>query len=316
MKTQDPNAIRFLSGKRGVRMACLLAFILCWLGLSAATPIEHVSGEYTYYDNGNHTRNECIELAKQGARVDALAKKFGTIVSQDVSVAETGRNGREETSFFSNSLSSVRGEWISDEGEPKIEVSLDPQGNLVVKCSIKGTARKLGNSSIEFNANLVSAPDKRAKATDFDHGQNFYLWVESPEHDVHLLVCLIDQEGEVYKLFPYPDQNRPTDDFLKKGYDYILFDRGRPSEHGEAEEMVALAPDGVELNKLYVIASPNAIGNAKWQYNGPRMLSSMKLNDFNEWLTKLVRNDEQAARKQFNLKIMPPHGESKESHRY
>ncbi|MDE5808483.1 MAG: hypothetical protein K2H76_10240, partial [Muribaculaceae bacterium] len=57
----------------------LLAAFMC-----AAADIVTVSGEATYYDDGTKSKVECMRLAAEQARVDALARKFGTIVSQDI----------------------------------------------------------------------------------------------------------------------------------------------------------------------------------------------------------------------------------------
>lgn len=308
---------RLFSRRSVLRPGWLIVLAIGWLRMVAAAPVTEVSGEYTYYDDGTHTRNECVELALQAARADALAKEFGTIVSQDVASSSTGRGQREETRFFSNTMSSVRGEWVADTGEPKTEITLDADGNFVVKCKVKGKARALGNSALEFNASLLSASDKRAKASDFEHGQNIYLWVESPARPMHTLVCLIDEEGIVYRLFPYPTGKNCGNDLLSKGYDYILFDSNRKGDDfGLVEEILAMAPDGPELNKVYVIGSPNPLGSAPWHDNGPGTLSTMKLKDFNEWVVKLMRNDEEVGRRQLNLRITPKESGTHERIRY
>lgn len=61
----------------------LLVVCFSW-GQTYGADIVSVKGESTFYDDGTHSRVECMRLALEQARVDALAKKFGTIVTQDI----------------------------------------------------------------------------------------------------------------------------------------------------------------------------------------------------------------------------------------
>ena len=63
----------------------------------AASPVKTVKGEYTYYGDKATSPAECKRLALEGARLDALAKEYGTIVTQDVLQAD-----REDAHFLSN----------------------------------------------------------------------------------------------------------------------------------------------------------------------------------------------------------------------
>ena len=76
-----------------------------------------VNGEYTFYGDGSHSRDECKRLALEGARIEALKSAFGTIVSQDIVQHDMVNDGGESTYFSAMSATEVKGEWIADDGE-------------------------------------------------------------------------------------------------------------------------------------------------------------------------------------------------------
>ena len=58
-----------------------------------AQRVKQVCGEYTYYAEGNESPNQAKLKAWEGAKVEALAREFGTIVSQSTTQSETLANG-------------------------------------------------------------------------------------------------------------------------------------------------------------------------------------------------------------------------------
>ncbi|MDE6027809.1 MAG: DUF4384 domain-containing protein, partial [Muribaculaceae bacterium] len=225
----------------------LLAAFMC-----AAADIVTVSGEATYYDDGTKSKVECMRLAAEQARVDALARKFGTIVSQDILQSDRISGNRETNDFLALSSTEVKGEWIADEGEPDYEFSHDAKDNLIVKCRVKGKAKEISNEAAAFEASVLrNGTDLRHADNLFRDGDDMFLYFRGAV-DGFLAVFLQDEAGEVYLLLPYPRDTK-TRVPVSKDKDYIFFsrehDKGGDKYGAPVEEMVMTAPDGPEYNR-------------------------------------------------------------------
>ncbi|MDE6771068.1 MAG: hypothetical protein K2J49_00555, partial [Muribaculaceae bacterium] len=100
----------------------LVMTAVCAIGMvhtaSADSSVKKVSGNYTYYGDKNDSPAMSKLKALEGARLDALSKEFGTIVTQDVLQADRVDSHGESSKFFSLSSTEVKGEWIADDGDP------------------------------------------------------------------------------------------------------------------------------------------------------------------------------------------------------
>lgn len=247
-----------------------------------------------------------MRLALEQARLNAVAREFGTIVSQDINHSQSKSGRGEEERFFALSSMNVRGEWIHDIGEPIYNISVDKDFNYIVECKIAGEARSISNESAEFNVSTLSASDKNAVCNDFEDGQQIYLWIEPKSSDIHTTVCLLDQQGTVYRLFPYPGTSGDDRNLLLKNMDYILFDHHRyEPRFGYVQNFQLETVDGPELNTIFVIGSPNPYSEGPWNYDSETYLSTMSQNDFNNWVAKMMRNDPALGRQQINLRVSP-----------
>lgn len=62
---------------------CLFSLIALLAAVTAmAQKVAVVTGDYTFYGDGTQSRVECERLALEGARNDAIAREFGTVVTQ------------------------------------------------------------------------------------------------------------------------------------------------------------------------------------------------------------------------------------------
>lgn len=263
-----------------------------------------VSGTYTYYGHPGMSMIEAKEKALEGAQNEALRNEFGTLVSQDVVQTNEIVNDKEKMAFLSSTQSTVRGEWIATTGEPQYEERFE-NGVPVVTCKVSGRGRKLSNKAPELTVNVLSAPDKRAVSSEFQDSQDIFVYVKSPERDVFIMICLEDEDGTVYKMFPF--ESTPAQATLKKGYDYILFDKDRPS--GNLGEMpgdgLFITTDKLALNRLYVVYSPNYFRKGAWNYLADAGLDTMSTRDFNKLMIELRRADEEMGMKVINLSVRP-----------
>lgn len=263
-----------------------------------------VSGSYTYYGHPGMSMVEAKEKALEGAQNEALRSEFGTLVSQDIVQTNEIINDQEKMAFLSSTQSTVRGEWIATTGTPQYEERFE-NGVPVVTCKVSGRGRKLSNKAPELLANALSAPDKRAVSSEFKDSQDIFVYVKSPERDVFIMVCLEDEDGTVFKMFPF--ESTPAQATLKKGYDYILFDKDRPS--GGLGEMpgdgLFITTDKLALNRLYIVYSPNYFRKGGWQYLADAGLDTMTTKDFNKLMIELRRADEEMGMKVINLSVRP-----------
>lgn len=300
MEIKEAKAI---SLKMRMLLAAFAAAAAFSLSVRAADD-KAVSGTYTYYGHPGMSMVEAREKALEGAQNEALRNEFGTLVSQDVVQTSEIANDKEKMAFLSSTRSTVRGEWIATTGTPQYEERFD-NGIPVVTCKVSGRGRKLSNNAPEITANALSAPDKRAVSSEFKDSQEIYLYVKSPERDVFLMVCLEDEDGTVYKMFPF--ESTPAQATLKKGYDYILFDKDRPGgDLGEFPgESLNITTDKLALNRLYVVYSPNYFRKGSWKYLEEANLDTMTARDFNKLMIELRRADEEMGMKVINLSVSP-----------
>lgn len=264
-----------------------------------------VSGEATYYDNGTHSKIECMRLAAEEARVNALAREFGTIVAQDILETERVSDNRDHSDFLSLSSTEVRGEWIADESEPEYEISADKEGNYVVKCRVRGKASPISNEATAFDAMVLrNAPDRKAADNHLRDGDAMYLYFNGSA-DGYISAFLEDESGSVYQLLPYiadNDSRMP----VKRNREYIFFspEKADPDMRARVDEFYVTAPDHTEYNRLYVVYSPNYFSRPVMSASGGG-IPSMSRQDFTKWISKTRRNDERMGVKAMNIEIVP-----------
>lgn len=272
----------------------------------AASPVKTVKGEYTYYGDKATSPAECKRLALEGARLDALAKEYGTIVTQDVLQADRIDSKGEANKFLSLSSTEVKGEWIADDGEPEFEITLDKDDNLVVRCKVKGKAREISNESTEFDARVLRNGTKPGNAsTDFYDGDDLYLYFTAPV-DGYVSVFLSLEDGNVYQMLPYLSDTK-GEAKVKRNYDYVFFDPTKAEGTFGTPDQFRIATAGViEFNKIYVVFSPSYFAKPVMRArNSMEELPSMSEDDFSKWLVKSRRKDSKMGVRQMNLKIYP-----------
>lgn len=225
-------------------------------------------------------------------------------VSKDVIQTNEIVNDKEKMAFLSSTQSTVRGEWIATTGTPEYDERMD--GDIpVVTCRVSGRGRRLSNKSPKLLANTLSAPDKRAICSDFYDSQDIFVYLKSLERDVFVMICLEDEDGTVYKMFPF--ENTPAQATLKKGYDYILFDKDRmtPGLGEMPGDGLYITTDKLALNRLFIVFSPNYFRRGNWIYDEGSNLETMTSRDFNRLMIELRRADEEMGMKAINLSVKP-----------
>lgn len=274
--------------------ALLIPMALC------AQKTKKVEGEYTYHGNDNQSLAQCKQLALEGARLDAIAREFGTQVNQDIVQHDRVSNGEENTYFDAQSRTSVKGEWIADEGEPVFTVAHDAAGNPIVTCRVKGHARELTNKAVDFTATPMR---NGSRSTDFDSGDKLSLLFRAPV-DGYVAVFLIDTEETAYTLLPYLS-NTSGRVKVKRGEQRTFFTADDQRAGGELpDEMILSTADDTERNLLYVVFSPTPFARPNDRPGDSDLMPrSMPRRDFDRWLRKCQNNDPEFSIQTFNLQI-------------
>ncbi|MCH5230054.1 MAG: DUF4384 domain-containing protein [Muribaculaceae bacterium] len=284
--------------------ACWIILLIIFItGSANASDIISVKGESTFYDDGTHSRVECMRIALEQARVDALAKSFGTIVSQDILQSERVDGNREHNDFLSLSTTEVRGEWIADDGEPEYKFERDKEENLIVTCRIKGKAKSIDNESVAFESNVLrNGTDIRNADINFKNGDSMYLDFQGGTNG-YLSVFLEDEQKTVFQLLPYiSDRNEEMN--VTKGKRYVFFSPDHAQKGEIVDELVLTSSYNTEYNRVYVLFSPERFSSPVMNKE-PGQLPWMNSDDFTKWLLKVRKNDPKMGVKAMNLIISP-----------
>lgn len=262
-----------------------------------------VKGEYTFYGDGSQSRDECKQLALEGARLEALRAEFGTTVTQDIVQHDLVNDGGESTYFSALSSTEVKGEWIADTDEPKYSFSVDDEGNLVVKCTVRGRAREISNETVDFQTlALRNGNEARFADTSYKNGDELKLLLKAPV-DGYAAVYLIGEDRKAYALLPY--LNDPVGEIkLKRGKEYVFFDvKKADSNHGPVDVLIMTTDAPREYNRLYVVFSPNRFSRAVDTYTDEVTPRTLSFEEFNRWIAKCRKVDPKMGVKIINLEI-------------
>lgn len=270
--------------------------------------VKKVSGAYTFYGDPNMSIKEVRLAAIENARMQALAKEFGTAITQNVLQQESRKNGEEQSSFMLLNAAEVKGEWLEDLKEPEILREELVNGMLVIEAKVYGRARAISNEAIDFETlTLRNGTEKRFADTNFKEGDDLFLFFQAPA-DGYVAVYLVDEQQKAFCLLPYSG-DKDGQQAVKHGKEYIFFS---PQHHydvskSEIDEMTMTCSDErFERNQLYIIYSPNSftkpVDSEGMQISGnlqlPRQLS---FKDFTQWMSKSCARDKKMNRKVIHI---------------
>lgn len=281
-------------------LSYLLLVAAAWLPLVVtAQGVKTLAGRATYYGDDHDSPAGAKEKALQMARIDALAREYGTVLSQISTQRDEIANGDENSFFSSLSVSEVKGEWISDVGEPTYKMELDADGHYVVECSVKIKARALSNKAADFRATVMrnGLTDRHAD-TQFRSGDAMYLKFYAPV-DGYIAVYLVCG-NDVMTLLPYLSSSSGKCR-VSHNRDYTFFSaRGADPSFGTPDEYLLQTDRHRERNMLYVLFSPNEFSKALDRGTDDTTPRSQTYNEFTKWLVHLRKADEE-----MGMKVIP-----------
>lgn len=271
-----------------LKVSSIFVFLMAFCAiapLSAKKPVE-VEGEYTYFIPYNVSRDKAEQTAMQRAIVSALAKEFGTLVTEISQLDMKSSNGNDNLDFWSSASTLVKGEWIETIGNPEFIPSLE-NDNFAVTCKVKGMARQISTSFAELDIHLLAnSTDPNSETYSFMDGDKLFLQFTSPI-DGFLAVYLEGEDGNVMRMLPFTDE-RKNATAVEGDKRYFFF----VSTEGDAEQYKLSTDKEVERNSIFIVFSPNEfvkpIDNSPEVEMGLRNLSS---RSFRNWISKLRSAD-------------------------
>ncbi|MCM1489759.1 MAG: DUF4384 domain-containing protein [Muribaculum sp.] len=273
----------------GAIIVLLTTSTLCY-----AQKPHKVYAEYTYYAPETMSVAEATRVALEQAKLQAIAKEFGTHVSQSNSSISSETNGISSEHFSSVSGSDVKGDWLETIGEPELKVSFDNR-MVVVTCKVEGYAIEKRKTFVDYTIKILRhAPNLSYESSEFNSHDDMYVYFRSPI-DGFLNIFLLDYEKDTaYCLLPYK-KSKEGSYKVDSDKDYFFFSKDKRSEKDEKVDPIILLSDNAnEMNDLMVVFSPKEF--SKMSLNSDAKATSIPRNStiskFNKWIAKLKRSDE------------------------
>lgn len=293
-------------------MLSLALFLALPVSAKKEGRVATVSGTYMIEIPSYMSLDQAKQEALLKAQNRAIEIEFGSTISTHVISWVENNGGEASSSVHAESQGQVKGVWLGDLEEPTYKQVLQ-DGKNWLEVKVKGKVRELITGGIQFEVMPLRIEPRKDRATsEFNNGQDFFLYFRSPT-DGYLTVFLHDNtSNEVYTLLPY--QSSGTGSYrINHDEDYFLFSPAMAKpEDGDVDEVVITATEGKpeEFNNLYVIFSPNIFYKVNSKTDRQRLTddlmlpSSLPFKDFNQWLIKYQQKDEDMQIKRIPIHII------------
>lgn len=286
--------------KQLLLVTCIMVGIIAY-----AQKTKTVSASYTFYAPETLSIEEAKREALNRAQIEAIANEFGTLIGQNNITFTRNKNGNSQMKFHSLRWSDVKGEWLETIGKPTYDINYD-NNFLIVKCNVKGKAREISRAIIDILAKpLKNGTDLRYEAYNFNDGDDFFLYFESPV-DGYISVYLLDEFNQiVYNILPYKAQNSASSRIVaNKEYIFFSKDHVDNNERKEVDEYTLTADLGREFNTLYILFSPKEIGTQRgFSSEDYALPASISFIEFQSWLSRTLSRDKNLQLIQYPLTI-------------
>ncbi len=261
----------------------------------------------------NMTEAEALRKCLELARIDAIRSAFGDVIMQGNSTFIENKNSNHKVesqsvfNFYSDTY--VNGEWIEDANPPTID-KLIRDNETWLNVSVKCRVRELKASVVNFKAKPTSCPDVKCSTSEFNEGQDFFLYFKSPVDGFLAVYLDVPYEGKTYRILPYKQYATEGNVVVKADEEYVFFSKN-PSQKGRSsyvdEMILALSQTGIaETNKIFILFSPkeeigkpmlsNTIENEIQKQlvrGGFELPSHLPSEEFQKWLQQIRSRNRQ-----------------------
>lgn len=241
------------------RLLFLLSLIIATYNVYAQQTFV-VSSDYTYYAPESMSVEEAKHIALERAKIEAIAAKFGTKVSQSNTIVLSNTNGVSDTKLYSVGGSEVKGEWIETIGEPIYQISYANR-ILVVSVTAKGRIKKIMTSEPQIDIKIYrNSITPNNETAEFWDGDDFYI-TALPLVNGYLIAYLFDETTQkAYRILPY-QRDKSKNVKLNESQTYTFFNSENTDEFNRSiiDNYNMICEEPVEFNRLFIIFSEKPI---------------------------------------------------------
>ena len=250
-----------------------------------------VESEYTYYAPETLSLERAKAIALERAKTQAIADRFGTVVSQTNYTTVRNSDDNSAVDFQSIGYSDLRGVWIETISNPIYNISYS-EGMQSVNVRVKGKIREIITPYAQIRVKLLrNIPELSFESTEFHNNDELFVHFISPINGF-LSIYLIDNSGTAFCLLPYARQ--PDGVFaIKANKEYYLFSKSKNelSDRSTIDEYVMTCGISPESNKLAIIFSENPFIKSSDVGVSDRLPRQLNASDFYHWLAKSRAHD-------------------------
>lgn len=251
---------------------------------NAQKPVN-VSGEYRYVVPENVSMADARNIAIERARNEAMAKEFGTVVSQTNTNTTKVVDGKVETGFLSIGGTESKGLWLSDIKEPEVKVLFE-NDVMVVEAKVWGKAREIKNADTELEITLLCNGAENERFKDKD---KFSVDFKTASKGFVAIFLRDENLDPVYCLLPYENENGEARE-VKGNTPYTFLSSKDPIYPRRLQETTLTTEKSIEFNTIIIVFS-------KSKFNMPlseegQYVPEISADKFQKWLRKNRINDE------------------------
>lgn len=267
-----------------LRFRHILALLILIPFASHAQKVRNVSGEYTYYPPENVSLEQARQTAIERARLDAIAKEFGTNVSQISTVTVSANNSDAETGFNLYGGTEVKGDWISDTRDPETTISYD-KDMLMIVARVWGKARERNNADLQLEIKTLC---NGIESERFKNNDRISVHFRTPVKGFLSIWLADDNAHQCYCLMPYEDADGKARAMESRKM-YTLLSTADPL-YPYDEETIMTAEREIEYNRLIFIFSTASFAMPLTEQG--EFLPELSSQNFDKWLQRNRIKDE------------------------
>ena len=246
-----------------------------------------VSGEFQYQVPETVSIADAKKIAVDRAKNEAMAKEFGTVVSQTNTNTTKVVDGKVETDFTSIGGTESKGIWLSDTKEPEVKVLFE-NDVMVVDAKVWGKAREIKNSETDLEIKILCNGIESERFKDKDKFSIDFKTASKGYVAIFLRDDVID--NPIFCLLPYENENGEPRE-VKGNTIYTFLSAKDPTYPiNKKYETTLTTEKAVEFNKIIIVFSKNKF-TLPISENGT-YVPETPTDKFNKWLRKNRINDE------------------------
>lgn len=274
-----------LNHHKKITISLFLLMVFTTLSAQRTASVHGIS-TFSISENDNITLKEAKIKCIEEARAEAIKDEFGELILSDFIISEREVNDEISSIYLKDVASSVKGEWLADEKEPKVDIEYDGK-NLNFTVEVWGKAREIIRAKTDLKWQVMKDHEgKKIKSEQFDSGDRFFVKFKSPS-DGYVAIYMITSDKETTCLLPYRKDNSGRYK-IKGGKEYVFFDK---EEDPNASYYKLTTNQPQEMNQLLIIYSPHPFAKCSDKSVDPRHPNVIEMKDFAKWLLKNQRAD-------------------------